>query len=137
MGASDPVHLQSVGHSVVSRDKYAQCPTVQKIGVSPGAVLGRMSTLPLLCNDSVMVQTVQKTVLVPQLQFIDVGSIRCDHAAPSSNSFPYAVLSGFFALFLMAFFGLRPFFSGLFGEPSMAKSSSSPRAPGVAGSPGV
>ena len=36
---------------------------------------------PLLCNDSVMVQTVQKTVLVPQLQFIDVGSIRCDHTA--------------------------------------------------------
>ena len=26
---------------------------------------------PLLCNDSVMVQTVQKTVLVPQLQFIE------------------------------------------------------------------
>ena len=37
------------------------------------AVLGRMSMRPLLCNDRVMVQRVQKTVLVPQLQFIDVG----------------------------------------------------------------
>ena len=85
------------------RDKHAQCPTVQKTGDSPGTVLGRLSTRPLLCNDGVMVQTVQKTVLVRQLQFIDVGSIRCDHAAPSSNSFPYTVLSWFFALFKFFF----------------------------------
>ena len=81
-----------------SRDEYARCQTVQKI--SPGAVLGRMSTRPLLCNDRVTVRTVQKTVLVPQLQFNDVGSIRCDHAAPSSNSFQCPVLSCVFRFFL-------------------------------------
>ena len=34
-----------------------------------------MSTCPFVFNDRVMVQTVQKTLLVPQLQFIDVGLI--------------------------------------------------------------
>ena len=55
--------------------------TVQKTGDSPGAVLGMMSTCPLVCNDRVMVQTVRKTVSVPQVQFIDEGPSRCEHEA--------------------------------------------------------
>ena len=44
----------------------------------------------------------QKTELVPQLQFIDVVSIRCELAATSSSSFQREGLSRVFA-FLRAF----------------------------------
>ena len=55
VGAPDPVHLHCVGHSCCG----AETSTHSLAGDSPGAVLGRMSTCPLVCNDRVMVQTVQ------------------------------------------------------------------------------
>ena len=54
--------------------------------VAVGAVLGKLLTCPFVFNDT-LVQTVQKTVLVPQVQFIDVGSSRCEHAAKVPASF--------------------------------------------------
>ena len=41
---------------------------------------------PLLCNDSPGVETVQETVEVPQLQFIDKGSTLLSNAVTSSSS---------------------------------------------------
>ena len=85
-----------------------------------------------------MVRTVQKTVLVPQVQFIDVGSSRCE-LQPKFQRFSTRKSEVAFCPFLRAFFGLRPLgrrvlaFSRLFGEPSMTKSSSSSRAQGWRG----
>ena len=62
---------------VVEQRRVHTVRIVHKTGDSPGAVLGRMSTCPLVCKRQVLgVQTVQKTLEVPQLQFIDEGSCR-------------------------------------------------------------
>ena len=61
------------------------CPLLYR-QVAVGAVLGKLLTCPFVFNDK-LVQTVQKTVLVPQVQFIDVGSSRCEHAAKVPASF--------------------------------------------------
>ena len=45
------VEVPMVVFQLFHRDRYAQCKTVQKIGDSPGAVLGSVGTRPLLYND--------------------------------------------------------------------------------------
>ena len=51
--------------------------------VAVGAVLGMVLTCPLLYyNRCLVVQTVQKTLEVPQLHFIDVGSCRWNLQLP-------------------------------------------------------
>ena len=91
------------------RDRYAQCKLCRKpafhsavlgsslrdcaencggSAVAVGAVLGTVLTCPLLYyNRCLVVQTVQKTLEVPQLQFIDV------------KQFSVCSLRGVFALF--------------------------------------
>ena len=105
VGASDPVHLQSVGHSCCGAETstHSSAQLCRRPEISPGAVLGGCRRARCCATTGLWFRQCRK-----QLQFIDVGSIRCDHAAPSSNSSPYAALSGVFVLF-NAFFGLRPF----------------------------
>ena len=52
--------------------------TVQMTGDSSGAVLGEDVDAPVVAQRQGFGQTVQKTVLVPQVKFIDVGSSRCE-----------------------------------------------------------
>ena len=89
------------------RDMYPQCKLCRRPEIRQVQFLEFVDA-PVVVQRRCYGSDSAETVLVPQLQFIDVGSIRCDHAAPSSNSFPYAVQSGFFA-----------FIKGIFRTPSI------------------
>ena len=78
-----------LGHPLLYNDRCLWSDSAENCGASAvavGAVLGKLLTCPFMFNDK-LVQTVQKTVLVPQVQFFDVGSSRCEHAANVPASF--------------------------------------------------
>ena len=97
-------------YSVVPQRRVSTVQAVQKIVEFHRAVLGTVVDAPVVGYDRCLaVQTMQRTVLVPQLQFIDVGSIRCEHAGTSSSSFQRERLSWLF---------FCPFPKGIFRTPS-------------------
>ena len=80
-GASASVHRQSGGSFSYFTETGLTLQTVQKTGDSPGAVLGEDVDMPVVAQRQGSGQTVQKTVVMPQMQFIDKGSSRCEHAS--------------------------------------------------------
>ena len=74
-GASDPVHRQSASTSSMRRWRVPTVQTVEKTVEVP-QVLFLGYTCPLLCNDRFMVEAVQKTLQFPQLQRWSMSLLR-------------------------------------------------------------
>ena len=99
--ASDSVHRPSGGCFSCLAETVPQCILCRRLEI-PWCSSGKDADMPV-CAQRQGVQTAQKTVLVSQPQFIDVGSIRCELAATSSSSFQREGLSRVFVLFLEHF----------------------------------